>query len=127
MRQEICVFSKFSNTIRENLTSNEISQKGKHDLHAWFIIGYFVHNIDLIALSRKSFRPQNSDDETKLADETDYFWDSDAYHPLFIKIPTDISSQAITIISIKEDYDRINPPVNDATPLKYIALFTDRT
>ena len=39
---------------------------------ALFIIGYFVHSIDLISLARKSFRPQNSDNETILADETDY-------------------------------------------------------
>ena len=62
-------------TICENLTNNDISQNGKHDLQkilAWFIIDYFVHNIVLKSLARKSFQPQNSDDETVLADETDY-------------------------------------------------------
>ena len=80
MRQEISFFSKFLSTIRGNLTSNEISQKVEHDLQkilAWFIIDYFVHNIDLIAKSRKSFRPQKSVNETVLADEKDYVWDPD--------------------------------------------------
>ena len=57
-RQEICIFSKFLNTIRGNLTSNEISQKVEHDLQkilAWFIIDYFVHNIDLMSLAGKKF------------------------------------------------------------------------
>ena len=71
---------KFLNSIRENLIGNEILRNVKQDLEktlAWFIIDYFVHNIDPIALSRKNFRPQNSDDETVLADQTDYFWDPD--------------------------------------------------
>ena len=86
--EEVCIFSNFLNTIRENLIIHEISQNVELDLQkivAWFIIDYFVHNIDLIALSRKSFRPQNSEDETVLAvkqiidetvlaDETDYDW-----------------------------------------------------
>ena len=62
-------FSKFLNAIRENLTSDEKFQSVNHDLQKllpWFMIDNFVHNIDLIALSRKSFRPQNSDDETVL-------------------------------------------------------------
>ena len=62
-------FSKFLNAIRENLTSDEKFQSVNHDLQMllpWFMIDNFVHNIDLIALSRKSFRPQNSDDETVL-------------------------------------------------------------
>ena len=44
--------------MRGNLTSNEISQNVKHDqqkILAWFIIEYFVHNIDLISLARKIF------------------------------------------------------------------------
>ena len=67
-------FLKLLNTIRESLTSNEISQNVKHHLRkiiAWFIVDYFVHNIDLISLARKSFPPQSTDDETVLADETD--------------------------------------------------------
>ena len=110
VRQEICIFSKLLNLISGNLTSNEISQKAKHDLQkilAWFIIDCFVHNIDLIALSRKSFRPQNSDNETVLADEIDYNRDPDWSHPLFIKTLTDISSQAVTTIFIKKDNVKI--------------------
>ena len=55
VRQEINIL----NAIRKNLTS--ITQNVKHDLRkisAWFIIDYFPHNIDFIALARKSFRPQ---------------------------------------------------------------------
>ena len=32
VRHEIAIFSKFLNTIRENLTSTEVSQNVKHDL-----------------------------------------------------------------------------------------------
>ena len=84
VRQEISIFSNFSKKIREKLTSNEISHK--HDLIkilALFTIQYFVHDLDLLALSGTSFRPQNSDDETVLAVETDYVWDPDWSHPLF--------------------------------------------
>ena len=73
VRQEISIFSNFLNTIRENPTNNDISQNVKHDLSkilAWFILDYFVHNLDLISLARKNFQVQNSDDETILADET---------------------------------------------------------
>ena len=75
VRQEIHIFSKFFIAISENLTSNEITQHVEHDLKfflAWFIINYFVQIIDLIALARKTFRPQNTDDETILAEQTDY-------------------------------------------------------
>ena len=71
VRQEIWVFSNFLNRIREKLNFNGISQNVKHDLQkilAWFINDYFVHNNDLIALPRKKYRPQISENETKLAD-----------------------------------------------------------
>ena len=93
VRQEVYRFSHLLDAIRENLISNEISQTVKHDLQrilAWFIIDYFVHSIDLIAQSRKSFRPQSSVDETVIADETDYVWDPDWIHPSFFNIATDI-------------------------------------
>ena len=64
VRQVISIFSKILNTIRENLTNNDISQNVKHDLRkilAWFIIDFSVHNLDLISLARKSFQPQNLD------------------------------------------------------------------
>ena len=93
VRQEVYRFSHLLDAIRENLISNEISQTVKHDLQrilAWFIIDYFVHSIDLIAQSRKKFRPQSSVDETVIADETDYVWDPDWIHPSFFDITTDI-------------------------------------
>ena len=55
----------------------------KHDLEriiALFKIEYFVHNIEIVSTTRKCFRPKNSDDETKLADQTDYVWDSEWSH-----------------------------------------------
>ena len=72
----------------------------------WFITGYFVHNIDLIAQSRKNSRPQSSNDETVLAEETDYVWDPDWSHPSFINMTTDISSTAITNFSVDKKYVR---------------------
>ena len=62
-----------------------------------------------------------------MADETDFVWDPDWSHPLFINISTDISSQTIRTISINKDYVRKTPLTIDATPLNYNALFTDRT
>ena len=47
VRNEVAAFSTFLNTIRENFTSNEISQNVKHDLQkilAWFMIDFFAHN-----------------------------------------------------------------------------------
>ena len=38
---------------------------------AWFIIDYFSHNIDFIARARKNLRPQSTDDETILAEQTE--------------------------------------------------------
>ena len=106
MRNEIAAFSAFLNPIRENLTSNDVSQNAKHDLQkflAWFIIDYFTHNIDLIAQARKSFRPQSTNDDTVIAEQSDYVWDPEWSHPLFINFPVDNSSQAISTISIHED------------------------
>ena len=57
----------------------------------WFIIDYFVYNISFIALERNNFIPQNTDDETKLAEQTDYVWNPEWCHKLFINITTDIS------------------------------------
>ena len=47
-------------------------------------------------------------------------------HTSFIKIPTDISSQAISTISINKDYVKVYPLTVDATPLNYNSFFTDR-
>ena len=86
---------------------------------AWFIIDYFVHHLDLISLARKNFQPRNSDDETELADETYYVWDLEWSHSSFIKKPTDISSQAITRISIHKDYVDLTLLTIDASPIQY--------
>ena len=58
VRQEMNIFSKLLNAIREIFTNNDVSQNVKRDLKknlAWFIIDYFSHNIDLISLARKKF------------------------------------------------------------------------
>ena len=101
------MFSEYLNAIRENLTSNDVSQNDKHDLQkilAWFIIDYFTHNIDLISQARKTLRPQNSTDDTALAEDAGYVWNSEWSHTLFINIPTDISRQSIGTITIHKDY-----------------------
>ena len=90
---EIAIFSEFLNAIRENLTINEVSQNAKHDIQkilAWFIVDYFTHNLDLISQAKKNFRLQSSTDETVLAEHSDYVWDPEWSHPLFLNIPTDI-------------------------------------
>ena len=61
----------------------------------------FIHNRDFISTSRKCFRPQNSNDDTILADQTDYVWGPEWSHPSIIIITTDISSAAITNLYIK--------------------------
>ena len=61
-----------------------------------------------------------------MADENDYVWDPENSRPLFINILTEISSQAITKTSINRGYVRITPLTNDATPLNYYSLLTDR-
>ena len=66
---------------------------------AWFIIDYFTHNLDLTSQARKNFRPQNTNDDTVIAEQSDYVWD-----PAFLNFPQDISSQAISTISFHRDY-----------------------
>ena len=130
VRHEIAIFSEFLNTIRKNqLTSNEVSQNVKHNLQkilAWFIIDYFTHNIDLISQAKKKFRLQNSTDETVLAEQSGYVWDPEWSHPLFLNIPTDNPSQAISRVSINKDYVRVYPLTIDATPLNYNSFLPDR-
>ena len=130
VQQEIDIFSNFLNAIREDLTKNVIIQHVRHDLQkvlAWFINDYFNHNIDLIAQARKNFRPQNTDDKTVLAEQSDYVWDLEWSHESFINIPTDISSQEISTISISKDYVRVYPLTVDATPLNNNSFFPERT
>ena len=89
-------------------------------------IDYFTHNIDLIPQARKNFRPQKTDDDTVIAEQSDYIWDPDWSHPLFLNIPIDISSQAINTNSIRKDYVRVIPLIIDATPLNYNTFLPDR-
>ena len=41
---------------------------------------YFTHNLDFISQARKNFRPQNLTDDTVLAEQSDYVWDSEWSH-----------------------------------------------
>ena len=92
-----------------------------------FIVDFFSRNIDLIEQGRKNFRPQNTDDETAPAEQSDYVWDPEWFQESFINIPTDISSHAISTISISKDYVRVYPLTIDATPLNYNSFFPERT
>ena len=128
VRHEITLLSTFLNIIKENFTKDEVSQHTKHDLQkilAWFIIDYFTHNIDLISQARKNFRPQNSNDDTAITEQSDYVWDPEWSHPAFINFPQSISSQAISTISYVRDYVRVIPLTIDATPLNYNTFLPD--
>ena len=61
---------------------------------AWFIFEYFTHNIDLISPARKNFRPQNTNDDTILADQSDYVWDLKWSHPLLTTNSHNLYSQS---------------------------------
>ena len=92
---------------------------------AWFIIDYFTHDIDLISQARKIFRPQNTNDDTVIAKQSDYVWDPEWSHPAFTNIPQDISSQAISTKSFHTDYVKVIPLTIDATPLIYNTFLPD--
>ena len=121
-------FSEIFNAIRKSLTSKEITQHVNtiYKSLAWFIIDYFTHNIDVISKARKNFRPQNTNDETVLAEHSDYVWDPEWSQLLFVNIPTDISSQAISTISLHNDDVEIYPLTVDATPLSYNSFLPER-
>ena len=73
------------------------------------IIDCFSHNLDLISQARKSFSPQRTNDDTVIAEQSDYVWDPDPAvwsHPATINIPQDISSQAISTIAFHRDYKK---------------------
>ena len=128
VRNEITVFSTFLPIIRENFTKEDVSQNTKHDLQkilAWFIIDYFTHSLDLISQARKNFRPQNTNDDTVLSEQSDNVWDPEWSHPAFLNIPQAISSQAISTISFHRDYVKVVPLTIDATPLKYNTFSPD--
>ena len=122
VRNETTIFSTFLHVIRKNFTNYDVSQNTKPDLQkilAWFIIDYFTHNLDLVSQARKNFRPQITNDDTVIAEQSDYVWDTEWSHPAFIYIPQDISSQAISTISFHRDYVKVIPLTIDATPLNY--------
>ena len=85
---------------------------------------FFSHNIDLIEQARKFFR---TDDEIVPAEQSDCVWHPEWSYELFINIPTDISSQAISTISINKDYDRVYPLTVDAKPLNCNSFFPEKT
>ena len=125
---KIAAFSTFLSAIRENFTNNDVSQNTKHDLQkilAWFTIEYFTHNIDLIEQARKTFIPQSTNDDTVIAEQSDYVWDPEWSHPAFLNFPVDISSEAKNTISFHPDYVRIIPLTIDATTLNYNTFLPD--
>ena len=129
VRHEITLLSSFVNIIKENfIKKEEVSPHTKHDLQkilAWFIIDYFTHNIDLISQARKNFRPQNSNNDTAITEQSDYVWDPEWSHYAFINFPQSISSQAISTISYTRDYVRVIPLTIDAKPLNYNTFLPD--
>ena len=128
VRHEITVFSTFLHIIRKNFTKEDVSQNTKHDLQkilAWFIINYFTHNLDLISQARKNFRPQNTNDDTVLSEQSGYVWDPDWSHTAFLNIPQAISSQAISTISFHRDYVKVVPLTIDANQLNYNTFLPD--
>ena len=109
---------------------NEVSPNDKNNIQkilAWFIIDYFTHNIDLISQPRKTLRLQNSTDDTIIADQSSYVWDPEWFYPLFLNIPTDISSQAIGTIAIDKNHIKVFPLTTDATTLNYNSILPNRT
>ena len=128
VRNKIVAFSTFLNAIRENFTNNDVSQNTIHDLQkilAWFTIDYFTHNIDLIEQARKTFRPQSTNDDIVIAEQSVYVWDPKWSHPALLNFPADISSQAISTISFHKDYVKVIPLTIDATPLNYNTFLPD--
>ena len=116
------------NTIRETLSNNEVSQNVKHDLQkilSWFIIDYFTNNNDLISQARKNFRPQNTNDDTVSAEQSDFVWDPEWSQSLFLNIPIDISSQANNAISFHQDNVKVYQLTKNARPLNYNSFLPD--
>ena len=46
-----------------------------------------VYNLDFISQAKKNFRPQNTNDDTVLSEQSDYVCDPDWSHPAFLNIP----------------------------------------
>ena len=57
--------------------------------------------------------------------QSDYVRDPDWFHPAFLNIPQDISSQAISTISFHREYVEVIPSNIDATPLNYNTFLPD--
>ena len=89
------------------------------------LIDYFTHILDLILQARKNFRPQNTNDDTALSEQSDYVWDPEWSHYAFLNIPQAISSQAKSTISYHKDYVKVVPLTIDATPLNYNTFLPD--
>ena len=85
----------------------------------------FYPQFGLIAQARKNFRPQSTNDDTVIAEQSDYVWDPEWSHPAFLNNPADISSQAISTISFHNDYVRVIPLTIDANPLIYNTFLPD--
>ena len=75
--------------------------------------------------SKKNFRPQNTNDDTVLSEQSDYVWDPEWSHRAFLNIPQAISSQAISTVSYHRDYVKVIPLTIDATPLNYNTFLPD--
>ena len=75
--------------------------------------------------SKKKFRPQNTNDDTVLSEQSDYVWDPEWSHHAFLNIPQAISSQAISTISYHRDYEKVIPLTIDATPLNHNTFLPD--
>ena len=80
----------------------------------------------MISQARKNFRPQNTTDESVLAEQSDYVQDPEWSHPLFLNFPIDIASRAIGTISFYKEYIKKYPVTIEATPLNYNSFLPDR-
>ena len=67
------------------------------------------------------------DEDTILADKTDYVREPEWYHERFFDIPKCISSSVIETISVNKNYFKVTPLTTDTTPLNYKTMFHDRT
>ena len=65
--------------------------------------------------SKKNFRPQTSDDETLLADQTDFLWDPERSRMLFFSSPSDISCASIANVSVHKDDLRVTLLTTDTS------------
>ena len=79
-----------------------------------------------MAQATTNFRPQSTNDDTVIAEQSDYIWDPDWSHPLILNIPIDILSQAVSTIAIHKDYVKVIPLTTDAIPLNYNSFLPDR-